>query len=279
MPEPLESLDPADIRNRLRTEIGWAGAEKFAIRTVAETGSTNDDVLALGAAGKAEGEVLFADIQTTGRGRRGDAWVSPPGLNLLFSILLRPDAPIATWVRIPHLAGVAICRGIENVVPELPAPLQLKWPNDLYLGGRKAGGILIESRPPRASHETPYAVLGAGINVNVPVESFPEDLRPIATSLREHLGRILNRNEIAMSILAEWAAIYPGNLLEFAPVLEELKQRSLLLGRRISVQTGGRKLIGIAHDFGPDGELLLSEEVSETVTTIRSADLVRLEPE
>lgn len=278
MPEPLESLDPAVIRNYLRAEIGLVAAEKFDLRTVAETRSTNDDILKLGVAGKAEGPVLFAESQTAGRGRRGDAWVSPPGLNLLFSILLRPEAPIATWGRIPHLAGVAICRGIERVVRDLPSPLQLKWPNDLFLGGRKAGGILIESRPASASNQSPFAVLGAGINVNIPREQFPEDLRPIATSLEEHTGRILNRNEIAASILAEWAAIYPGNLTNFGPVLEEMKRRSLLLGREVSIHTGGGEITGVAREFGPDGELIFSDQTSGESHPIRSADRVRLVP-
>ena len=277
MAEAFESLDPAAIRGRLRDEIGVARAERFDLRVVAETGSTNDDVARDGETGMAEGRVLFAESQTAGRGRRGDAWVSPPGVNLLFSLLLRPEAPLATWVRIPHLAGIAICRGIENALPDLPEPLQLKWPNDLYLGGRKLGGILIESRSgARTGEDRPFAVLGVGINVNLPVTQFPEALRPFATSLVDHAGRVLSRNEIAAAILAEWSVIYPSTLAEFDPILTEVASRSFLLNREISVWSGGREIIGVVRGLGPDGELQLKQEGNPQVTTIRSADLVRL---
>lgn len=275
MPEPFESIDPSQIRARLRDEIGVARAEAFDLRTVAETGSTNDDVAALGGSG-AEGLVLFAESQTAGRGRRGDAWLSPPGVNLLFSLLLRPEAPLATWVRIPHLAGVAICRGIESALPDLPEPLQLKWPNDLYLDGRKLGGILIESRSGSRADDLPFAVLGVGINVNLPSAQFPEALRSIATSLTDHLGRVLNRSEIAASILAEWSVCYPAAITEFDPILEEIEKRSLLLHRKISVQSGGQEIVGTVEGFGRNGELKFKPEGASETTTLRNADLVRL---
>lgn len=276
MPEPFESLDPAHIRTRLRDEIGRVRAETFDLRLVAETGSTNDDVSAFGETGAAEGLVVFAESQTAGRGRRGDAWVSPHGVNLLFSILLRPEAPLASWVRIPHLAGVAICRGIENALPDLPESLQLKWPNDLFLGGRKAGGILIESRPGSPACESPFAVLGVGINVNLNAAQLPGELRSIATSLTDHLGRVLSRNEIAAAILAEWSVIYPATLNDFEPILAEIERRSLLLNREICVQSGGREIIGTVRGFGPDGELQVALRGAADLTTIRSADLLRL---
>jgi BirA family biotin operon repressor/biotin-[acetyl-CoA-carboxylase] ligase len=270
IPSPENPLHPARIRAGLNRRLGLRLATGFEIRVVSETGSTNDDLLRLGESGSPEGLVLLAESQTSGRGRRGTAWESPPGVNLLFSILLRPEAELARWARLPHLAGVAICRAIEETLPGLPE-VRLKWPNDLHLQGRKLAGILIESR--RGPDGKPFAVLGSGLNVNA--VALPESIRATATSLAEHAGRLLDRNELTAAILAEWAAVYPGGLADFEPVRLEMECRSALLNREIELLSEKQKHRGRVAGFGPDGDLVLEKEERVQIV-IRSADLVRL---
>src|SRR6516164_482086 len=112
------------------------------VRAVAETGSSNADLLAAAGAGAAEGTVLVAEAQTAGRGRMGRRWASPPGAGLTFSVLLRPDGvPGALLGWVPLLAGVAAAAAVRAVAAVEPG---LKWPNDVLIGGAKLGGILAE---------------------------------------------------------------------------------------------------------------------------------------
>lgn len=265
------ALDALAIRSALTDRLGPRLAGRFEPRVLAVTCSTNDDALALGHGGASEGTVVLAEHQTAGRGRRGDAWVSPPGTNLLFSLLLQPTVGLATWTRLPHLAGLAVCRALESQFPALTEP-HLKWPNDLYLDDRKLAGILVESRS--TGGRPPCAVVGIGLNVNGLPAEFPEDLRPIATTLREHTGHLIDRNTLVAAILAEWAALYPTGLCsDFAPVRDELRRRSWLIGREIVVLANGNELAGRAHDIGPEGELHLLTP-GGAIESIRSADRV-----
>jgi BirA family biotin operon repressor/biotin-[acetyl-CoA-carboxylase] ligase len=260
------ALDPSAIRAALATGIGPRLAGRFDPRVLAETRSTNDDALALGLSGAADGTVVLTEHQTAGRGRRGDAWVSPPGTNLLFSLLLQPQAAATAWTRIPHLAGLAVCRAIETLFPALP-PARLKWPNDVYLDDRKLAGILVESRS--AGGRPPYAVLGIGLNVNGTPEEFPSELRSIATSLREHTGHLIDRNALAAAILAEWAVVYPAELAsDFDGVRRELIRRSWLWGRAITVVGGGREITGTVVDLGPEGELVVEAPNGERESVV-----------
>lgn len=143
--------------------------------------STNERARELAAAGAGHGTLVTADEQTAGRGRQGRAWVAPPGSAVLMSVVLRRSGDL-----LPLAAAVAVCEA-------LPLAALVKWPNDVWVGGRKVAGILVEGRPLEG-----WAVLGVGVNVSV--VDFPAELRDRATSLRlsgldssneEVLGRIL----------------------------------------------------------------------------------------
>lgn len=145
------------------------------------TDSTNERARELAAAGAGHGTLVTADEQTAGRGRQGRAWVAPPGSAVLMSMVLRRSGDL-----LPLAAAVAVCEA-------LPLAALVKWPNDVWVGGRKVAGILVEGRPLEG-----WAVLGVGVNVSV--VDFPAELRDRATSLRlsgldssneEVLGRIL----------------------------------------------------------------------------------------
>src|SRR5579859_2613004 len=162
------SLDAAGIENVLVSAAGfWRD-----VRVVAETGSTNADLLAAAQAGAAEGTVLVAEAQTAARGRMGRRWASPPRAGLTFSVLLRPDGvPAALLGWLPLLAGVAATAAVRIVTA---VDATLKWPNDVMAGGAKLGGILAERAPGAV-------VVGIGINVWQDRPDLPGDAA--ATSL------------------------------------------------------------------------------------------------
>lgn len=129
--------------------------------------STNDHARELAEEGAGHGEVVIADSQTGGRGRRGRPWVSPPGLNAYFSVILRPELPPARAPELTLLASVAICDALRQA----NVPAAIKWPNDLLVQDRKIAGILTEmaSEPERVH----WAVIGIGVNVNAAATDFP----------------------------------------------------------------------------------------------------------
>lgn len=214
--------------------------------------STNDVVRELAYAGAPQGAVVAAEEQTGGRGRRGRSWYSPRG-GLWFSLLLRPQVSPAQSQTLPLFVSLMVVKGIEKL---LGITLDLKWPNDILLGGRKTGGVLVELGA--EAEQVHYAVAGIGINVNV--TSFPPELEKEATSLGIYAGRRVDRARLLAGILSSIETGYPCWCREgFAPFREAYKGRLSFLGRQITVRTaGGEVLTGIAADVDTDGRLLLS---------------------
>ena len=146
---------------------------------LAEATSTNDVVKERALAGAPEGLVVVADHQTRGRGRRGRTWASVPGQGLYFSALLRPGWPAAEAPWLGVLAGLAAWQAVRDLGA---AAATVKWPNDVMVGGRKLGGVLVEPRI--AAGRVDFAVLGIGINVAQTDADWPAELGPTAVSLR-----------------------------------------------------------------------------------------------
>jgi BirA family transcriptional regulator, biotin operon repressor / biotin---[acetyl-CoA-carboxylase] ligase len=160
----------------------------------AVTGSTNNDALVAARSGAPHGSVWFADEQLAGRGRGGHAWHSAAGEGLYVSVLLRIDIPADRWLLLPLAAGLAAADAIRTACG---LHIDLRWPNDLLVGPRKTGGILVEAHP--ASHTGSYAVAGIGINVHQ--RSFQPDLATPATSLDLAAGRAMNRQTLLIALL------------------------------------------------------------------------------
>jgi len=237
-----------------------------------ETASTNDVARALAEAGHPHGVTAVADHQTAGRGRRGAEWFSPPRKNLLMSVILRPAAPAHEWPRLTHLAALAVCEGIEAVVPALRP--QVKWPNDIFLSGRKAAGLLLESAFP--AQAPPFAILGLGLNVNLAPRDLPAELRDGTTSLAIEAGlREMSRETVAAAILRALDRLLSRPASEFPRRLDELRRRSLLLGRDVRAGVAGRELTGRAADLGPSGELILRRP-DGTRQALTAVEYVRL---
>jgi BirA family biotin operon repressor/biotin-[acetyl-CoA-carboxylase] ligase len=214
--------------------------------------STNDLASKLASEGAFHGEVVVADEQTAGKGRRGRKWASPGGVNLYFSVVLRPELPPHRAPELTLLAAVAAA----EVLREAGAQVRIKWPNDLHLGERKIAGILTElSAEPDRIH---FAVLGMGVNLNSAPSDYPEEIGEMAVSLAEARGRRVPRAPFAVALwarLEQWLEVHADR--GFAPVRAAWREMSSTLGQQVLVQTGERELQGVAEDIDDSGALIL----------------------
>ncbi len=235
-----------------------------------ETGSTNDEARRLAESGYPEGVAVFADSQTSGRGRRGAEWFSVPRTNLLLSVLLRPAQPPEEWPRLTHVAALAVCRAIEA---SAGVEAQVKWPNDVYVGGKKIAGILLESGFPPGGRA--YAIIGIGLNVNLVERDLPLEIRAVTTSLRlENGGEALPRETVAIALLRALENCLAAAQRDFPALLEEVTHRSWLLNKQVRVLIGTEEITGLAAGYTASGELVLSLPGGSR-RTLSSVDLIR----
>ena len=224
------------------------------IHVFEETTSTNDVVEKFARDGVKEGAVVFAEAQTKGRGRLGRKWMSPTHQGLWFSVLLRPALRPQETTQLTVISATALRRAIQNVTG---LSAEIKWPNDLLLGGKKIAGILTEmsAEVDRVRH----VILGIGLDVNQ--TDFPPELRAIATSLKMESGEGICRAELAAEILreldADYAEIGTGN---FTAVADEWESACVTIGKNVVVQVGDRKFRGHAESLDEDGALLVRTE-------------------
>jgi BirA family biotin operon repressor/biotin-[acetyl-CoA-carboxylase] ligase len=247
-----DALHADDLLSRLgKTRIVGRDIQVFE-----RTTSTNDVIEKLARDGVKEGAVVFAESQTKGRGRLGRKWISPERKGLWFSILLRPDLRPQEATQLTVASATALRRAIQNVTGLSP---EIKWPNDILVGGKKVAGILTElsAELDRVRH----VILGVGVDVNLGAGEFPPELRKLATSLKIESGRAFSRPELAATILREldfdYARICAG---KFTAVADEWEAHCTTIGRDVTVQIGGRKLRGRAESLDDDGALLLRTE-------------------
>jgi BirA family biotin operon repressor/biotin-[acetyl-CoA-carboxylase] ligase len=234
-----------------------------AVRFFPSVGSTNDVAATL-----PPGSVVVAGQQTAGRGRRGHTWFSPPGSGLYVSVVLTPsaarvDPPRATML-LTLAAGVAIAEGVEAATG---LTVDLKWPNDLMVSGRKLAGILAEG-----GGDT--VVLGYGINVLE--TAFPPELRERATSLQSELGRAVARDLVLDETLAALSQRY-GDLVDgrFDAILDAWRRRApAASGARVTWTTNNATLSGVTDGIDDRGALLV--HVGNRVERIVSGELTWL---
>jgi len=222
--------------------------------------STSDEARTLGLNGAPGGDIVVADIQTAGRGRRGAAWFGAPGESLTFSILWRPGGSKALWPRLALATGLAVAEACEAHVPLAG----IKWPNDVWIDGRKVAGILVEA-------EADFVVVGVGLNVNT--LSFPETIRDSATSIAAAFGHRVNRCELLGKLISRFAVHAHRIDTEFASLLDGVRQRCVLSGREIDLQTPTGRANGYCEGISQAGELLVRD--SNGLHHILQADDVR----
>lgn len=208
-----------------------------------------------------EGTVVIADSQSRGKGRRGRSWESPPGLNLYLSVILRPRIFPPAAPQITLLAGIAAARALSGVSA---LECRIKWPNDIFLRGRKLAGILAELEG--KGSRVQFVVLGIGANVNWKKEDFPAELRETATSLRIETGREISRVAVAAAVFRELEKEYSSFLRQgFSPRMrEEWNRLSWGLGKRVNLNLPEGKISGQVLGLDPDGALLLLDGEGKT---------------
>jgi BirA family transcriptional regulator, biotin operon repressor / biotin---[acetyl-CoA-carboxylase] ligase len=226
------------------------------IRVFQQTTSTNDVIEKFARDGVREGVVVFAESQTSGRGRLGRKWLSPAGKGLWFSCLLRPELRPQEATQLTVASAIAVYRAVHQATGLEP---EIKWPNDLLLGGRKIAGILTEMNA--ELDRIKYIILGIGIDVNQNPADFPAELRRTATSLKAQLGRPVLRAELAVAVLGEMDAAYARvKAGDFVSLANEWEAHCSTVGAEVTIRAGGRQIQGRAESLGDDGALLVRTE-------------------
>ncbi|MGD0883039.1 MAG: biotin--[acetyl-CoA-carboxylase] ligase [Acidimicrobiales bacterium] len=264
------------------------------VRRFESIDSTNRYLLDEARAGAAEGVVAVADHQTAGRGRLGRSWEAPAGANLLFSVLLRPTMEPAER----HLATTAVALAAIDAIVALAAALDgsstdagqrgaagrigIKWPNDLVgPDGRKLAGILAEADLTSGSAASPAPiVVGIGVNVNWPAvdEDLPAELRGTAVSLRQLVGRPVDREALLSELLA---ALEPrvtalSTAQGRARLAEDFRSVCTTVGTRVRVELPDGAFEGTATAVTSEGHL--SVDTGQGIRTVVAGDVIHVRP-
>jgi BirA family biotin operon repressor/biotin-[acetyl-CoA-carboxylase] ligase len=236
-----------------------------------EIGSTNEVAFELARNGATEGTVIVADSQTKGKGRLQRKWISPPGVNLYMSVVVRPpiaaqDAPFLTLIASVALAKTIKDTGIDTLV---------KWPNDVLINGKKVAGTLTVMQP--RGGEVDFVIVGIGANLNMTREMMDKEMGEVAemaTSLREALGREIERAKFAADLINQLEIWYQKFLKDGkAPIIKEWIKRWGWINRRVRVKFNEVVVEGIASGIDENGYLLVKKN-DGTTERIISGDVI-----
>ena len=241
-----DPLFPEEVKAGLA--LRWLTGPVYHVVTLP---STNDAAKALARQGAGEGTLVLAEGQSAGRGRLGRTWESPLGTGIYLSLLLRPPLPPAEMPKITLTTAVAVAAALQTACGVATG---IKWPNDIIYQGKKLGGILTEMET--ESDAMSHVIVGVGLNINTPV--FPAHLQETATSLAA-TGRTYPRLPIIRAFLAAMDGLY-GRFLaqDFAAILQQWRQRAVMLGKTVVIRRGEVVHTGVALDVADDGALLLA---------------------
>jgi len=245
----MNALSRQSIKAHLGTEIIGKRIHLFDALD-----STNSEAYRMALRGGEEGEVVVADRQLRGKGRMGRSWLSPPGVNLYVSIILRPPIAARSAPLITPMAAVATAKATKGISGLQP---RIKWPNDLLINEKKVAGLLNEMRC--KGDAVDFVVLGIGINVNMILATVPEGLRSIATSLREELGHDISRVALLKALLreveGEYRTLLAGNGKH---ILRQWEEFSQMVGKVVEMSSFNEVIRGRVKGIDSDGALLLS---------------------
>jgi len=215
-----------------------------------------------------EGLVILSDSQEKGRGRLGRPWISPPGVNIYMSIVLKPVAKPGDVTLITLMTAVACAIALRKITR---LDIRIKWPNDLMVSDKKLGGILTELKV--YQEKIVVAVVGIGINVNVDTKVFPEEVRQIATSVRNETGQGYSREDIVAEVLCQMHRWYSAfKRMDRETILSGWRSLTSTLGREVVVTAGQETCKGFAEAIDEEGRLLLRLPSGE-VKKISSGDI------
>jgi BirA family biotin operon repressor/biotin-[acetyl-CoA-carboxylase] ligase len=228
-----------------------------------EIDSTMDAARELAKEGAEEGTIVIAEVQTRGRGRLSREWLSPEG-GIYFTVILRPRISPAYAPRINLMAAVAVAATIRKL---FGLKAELKWPNDVLVAGKKVCGILAEMDA--EMDVVNFVNVGIGINANTPVPKFNKT----ATSLSDELGRQVSRREFLRALLTEMDK-RQARLMK-SELLQEWRNLSGTLNKRVSITSLGEEVTGQAVDIDATGALLLKSK-DGSLKTVLVGDCVHL---
>ena len=236
--EPLQKLD---ILNALGAHP-WSGR----LQVLESVDSTNTFLRRLANEGAPEGTVVIADRQTAGRGRMGRSFFSAPGVGVYLSVLLRPNLPPDALMTLTAQAAVAVSDAIHDICGVMP---DIKWVNDLLLDGRKICGILTELGFDAAHGTVSTAIIGVGVNCNQLPTDFPEELRPIAGSIRMATGDVTPRDRLTAALIRKLSEL---------PKLDwydAYRRSCITIGKQICFSDRSGAHLAEALDIGRNAEL------------------------
>lgn len=248
---------------------GIIGREIVFFKT---TASTNDKAIEIGRQREnPEGVIVIADSQTHGRGRLGRRWISPPGVNLYFTALLRPSALQKKVPLLPAASAVSIASAIREYAG---LNAMIKWPNDILINGKKTGGILVEMTQDKG--RTRLLAVGIGLNVNMSQDMLPENIRPHTTSLKMENGNHVDRVKLLGKILDNMEKTYKillnGNK---RALINKWLSLNCTIGKVVTVQNYNRVVSGIADGINDCGELIIRLS-SGKIITVSAGDVTIL---
>jgi BirA family biotin operon repressor/biotin-[acetyl-CoA-carboxylase] ligase len=260
--ETPDRLYPEELQAGLHTR--WLARD---IRYFEETDSTNRVALDLAREGAAHGVTVVAETQTAGRGRLGRNFFSPPYTNLYTSVVLRPSIATSEAPAWTLAAAVAVANTVAESAGA-DADVEIKWPNDVLLGGLKTSGILMElgAEATRVSH----LVLGIGVNLNTERAQLPDEFRHLATSLTSHCGGRVDRVAFARRLFENLERTFDACAESgFAGILPRFQARFRMPGRSVCVRGfDGTEIAGVVLGVDADGALLLAPPDSDEVRVV-----------
>ena len=262
--EETEYISASEISKDLNTK--YIGKELFVFN---EVSSTNTLARFLSMNGIADGSVIISEKQTNARGRSGKSWESPLG-GVWLSIVLNPHVDYAKLPLITLATGVAVAKTLEKVGVENP---EIKWPNDIMINGKKVCGILTEAVTKLNTIEN--VIIGVGIDANLDVEDFPEELREGTTTLQNELGRKGSENLLIKTFLEEFEEI--TELFDhegYEEILKEWRKRSYSIGKIVEVREPFNKnydayVLGVSREGA-----LIVEKIDGTLEKVISGECI-----
>lgn len=244
-------LSPEEIVTRLETK--WIGHH---IHYIKSTASSNEVGKRLAEQGCADGMVIVAEEQTSGKGRLSRGWFSPMGCGVWCSVILRPPFLPQEASKCTLLAAVAVIKAINKYKG---VNARIKWPNDVLLEGKKMVGILTEMSAEFGRIN--YIVIGTGINTNVPAALVPEELKELAISVADVAEEPVERVQILADYLKNMEELYETVITQgFGPVFDEWRKYSNTIGQAVRVIAPDKTYFGTAVDIDEDGLLIVKKE-------------------
>lgn len=260
--EDEELFGQHELESRMTTK--WAGHPVVCYKVLE---STNLQAKLDAEKGAPQGTLIVADMQTAGRGRRGRAWSSPPGKNVYFTLILKPEIEPDKASMLTPVMGLAVAEGIRRTCN---AEAMIKWPNDIVIDGKKVCGMLAELSVERDFIH--YVVIGVGINVGQ--QAFPEEIAQTAVCLQDVCGVKVSRAELAANVMQAFEEHYDaflerGDLSALKPRYERLLVNN---GRQVRVLDPGGEFQGIARGIDRFGELLV-ERTDGSVVSVYAGEV------